>query len=211
MKSFEELWLELSTKAIERPEGSGTIAALDAGVHSIGKKILEEAGEVWLAAEHETDEAVAEAAAKPARELCAGETAERRPECPPALRDGLVAGIAGPRELVRPWNHPFAGRPRADHGDRAQQDAHKGEADEARLKQLAQRRDRGLRCNARGHPFGRFRQHHHHEDAEQRGDARKLKHPAPGIRRDGPEPRKLREQKDARIESRHHGSGNQGA
>jgi phosphoribosyl-ATP pyrophosphohydrolase len=50
----------LSKKAIERPEGSGTVAALDAGIHSIGKKILEEAGEVWLAAEHEDDEALAE-------------------------------------------------------------------------------------------------------------------------------------------------------
>jgi phosphoribosyl-ATP pyrophosphohydrolase len=60
MKSFEELWLELSKKAIERPEGSGTVAALDAGIHSIGKKILEEAGEVWLAAEHEDDEALAQ-------------------------------------------------------------------------------------------------------------------------------------------------------
>jgi phosphoribosyl-ATP pyrophosphohydrolase len=60
MKSFEELWLELSTKAVEQPEGSGTVAALDAGVHAIGKKILEEAGEVWLAAEHESDEALAE-------------------------------------------------------------------------------------------------------------------------------------------------------
>jgi phosphoribosyl-ATP pyrophosphohydrolase len=60
MKSFEELWNELSAKAVERPEGSGTVAALDAGVHSIGKKILEEAGEVWLAAEHESDDALAE-------------------------------------------------------------------------------------------------------------------------------------------------------
>ena len=60
MKSFEELWAELSQKAVERPEGSGTVAALDAGIHTIGKKILEEAGEVWLAAEHESDEAVSE-------------------------------------------------------------------------------------------------------------------------------------------------------
>jgi phosphoribosyl-ATP pyrophosphohydrolase len=36
------------------------VAALDSGIHSIGKKILEEAGEVWLAAEHESDEALAE-------------------------------------------------------------------------------------------------------------------------------------------------------
>jgi phosphoribosyl-ATP pyrophosphohydrolase len=60
MKTFESLWAELSEKALTRPEGSGTIEALDAGLHSIGKKILEEAGEVWLAAEHESDEALAE-------------------------------------------------------------------------------------------------------------------------------------------------------
>lgn len=60
MKSFDSLWAELAEKALTRPEGSGTVAALDAGVHAIGKKILEEAGEVWLAAEHESDEALAE-------------------------------------------------------------------------------------------------------------------------------------------------------
>jgi len=60
MKTFETLWAELSEKALTRPEGSGTVAALDAGIHGIGKKILEEAGEVWLAAEHESDEALAE-------------------------------------------------------------------------------------------------------------------------------------------------------
>jgi phosphoribosyl-ATP pyrophosphohydrolase len=60
MKTFESLWAELTEKALQRPDGSGTVAALDAGVHAIGKKILEEAGEVWLAAEHESDEALAE-------------------------------------------------------------------------------------------------------------------------------------------------------
>ena len=60
MKTFESLWAELSEKAISRPASSGTVEALDAGVHAIGKKILEEAGEVWLAAEHESDEALAE-------------------------------------------------------------------------------------------------------------------------------------------------------
>ena len=60
MKTFESLWAELSEKALLRPDGSGTVVALDAGVHEIGKKILEEAGEVWLAAEHESDEALAE-------------------------------------------------------------------------------------------------------------------------------------------------------
>jgi len=44
---------------MERPEGSSTVAALDSGIHQMGKKIIEEAGEVWLAAEHESDEALA--------------------------------------------------------------------------------------------------------------------------------------------------------
>lgn len=60
MKSFESLWLELSQIALTRPDGSGTVAALDAGIHCIGKKIIEEAGEVWLAAEHESDDALAQ-------------------------------------------------------------------------------------------------------------------------------------------------------
>lgn len=59
MKSFDELWSELQLIMIERPSNSRTVAAVDAGVHAIGKKILEEAGEVWLAAEHESDEALA--------------------------------------------------------------------------------------------------------------------------------------------------------
>jgi len=59
MKSFDELWLELSERAVTRPANSSTVAALDAGIHSMGKKIIEEAGEVWLAAEHESDEALA--------------------------------------------------------------------------------------------------------------------------------------------------------
>jgi phosphoribosyl-ATP pyrophosphohydrolase len=60
MKSFDQLFDELSIKVSAREEGSGTVALVDAGVHAIGKKILEEAGEVWLAAEHESDEALAE-------------------------------------------------------------------------------------------------------------------------------------------------------
>ncbi|MBS1674843.1 MAG: phosphoribosyl-ATP diphosphatase [Actinobacteria bacterium] len=60
MKTFDELFAELSRKAAERPEGSGTVRELDAGVHTIGKKIVEEAAEVWMAAEYETDEAAAE-------------------------------------------------------------------------------------------------------------------------------------------------------
>ncbi|MBR5951273.1 MAG: phosphoribosyl-ATP diphosphatase [Actinomycetaceae bacterium] len=60
MKNFEELFEELSVKALERPEGSGTVAELDAGIHAIGKKIAEEAGEVWIAAEYQEDDELAE-------------------------------------------------------------------------------------------------------------------------------------------------------
>jgi phosphoribosyl-ATP pyrophosphohydrolase len=60
MKTFDELWDELSEKARTRPEGSGTVEALDAGVHTIGKKLVEEAAESWMAAEHEGKERAAE-------------------------------------------------------------------------------------------------------------------------------------------------------
>ena len=60
MKSFDELWAQLQLIQIDRPVGSGTLAAIDAGVHAIGKKIIEEAGEVWLAAEHEGDDQLAQ-------------------------------------------------------------------------------------------------------------------------------------------------------
>jgi phosphoribosyl-ATP pyrophosphohydrolase len=60
VKTFDELFAELSEKARTRPAGSGTVAALDAGVHTVGKKIVEEAAEVWMAAEHESDERTAE-------------------------------------------------------------------------------------------------------------------------------------------------------
>ena len=60
MKTFEELWTELSEKAQTRPEGSGTVVELDAGVHTIGKKLVEEAAESWMAAEHEGPERTAE-------------------------------------------------------------------------------------------------------------------------------------------------------
>jgi phosphoribosyl-ATP pyrophosphohydrolase len=60
MKSFDQLWDELSQKVATGDPASGTVAEVNAGVHAIGKKILEEAGEVWLAAEHESDESLAE-------------------------------------------------------------------------------------------------------------------------------------------------------
>ena len=54
MKTFDALWQELEQKAAQRPAGSGTVAELDAGVHEIGKKIVEEAAEVWMAAEFQS-------------------------------------------------------------------------------------------------------------------------------------------------------------
>jgi phosphoribosyl-ATP pyrophosphohydrolase len=60
MKSFDVLWKELSEKVAENAPTSGTVLAVNSGVHEIGKKVLEEAGEVWLAAEHESDDELAE-------------------------------------------------------------------------------------------------------------------------------------------------------
>lgn len=60
MKTFDALFEELSAKAVARPEGSRTVVELDAGVHAIGKKIVEEAAEVWMAAEYQSDAEAAE-------------------------------------------------------------------------------------------------------------------------------------------------------
>jgi len=59
VKTFDDLFVELSEKARTRPEGSGTVRELDAGVHAIGKKIVEEAAEVWMAAEYQSDDETA--------------------------------------------------------------------------------------------------------------------------------------------------------
>jgi phosphoribosyl-ATP pyrophosphohydrolase len=59
VKTFDALFAELSEKARTRPADSGTVTALDGGVHGLGKKVLEEAGEVWLAAEHQGDDELA--------------------------------------------------------------------------------------------------------------------------------------------------------
>lgn len=60
MKNFDSLYEELVARAETRPEESGTVAALDKGMHHLGKKIIEEAGEVWIAAEYQSDEELAE-------------------------------------------------------------------------------------------------------------------------------------------------------
>ena len=60
MKTFDALFAELTERARSRPAGSSTVAALDAGVHEIGKKVVEEAAEAWMAAEHESSDRAAE-------------------------------------------------------------------------------------------------------------------------------------------------------
>jgi len=60
VKTFDTLFTELQQKVAQRPEGSRTVAEFDGGVHAIGKKIVEEAAEVWMAAEHEGKDRTAE-------------------------------------------------------------------------------------------------------------------------------------------------------
>lgn len=60
MKRFEELFEELTRKVAENDPKSGTVKAVAAGKHAIGKKLLEEAGEIWIAAEYEGREKTAE-------------------------------------------------------------------------------------------------------------------------------------------------------
>ena len=60
MKTFEELFLELSTKVQAGDTTSGTFSAISQGIHNVGKKVVEEAAEAWMAAEHESKERAAE-------------------------------------------------------------------------------------------------------------------------------------------------------
>ncbi len=60
MKRFEELFTELKTKIEQNDPNSGTVKEFNKGKHFIGKKIVEEAAEVWMACEHEGKEAAAE-------------------------------------------------------------------------------------------------------------------------------------------------------
>ena len=60
MKTFDQLFAELTDRQRERPAGSATVAALDEGIHAQGKKVVEEAAESWMAAEFESAERTAE-------------------------------------------------------------------------------------------------------------------------------------------------------
>lgn len=60
MKTFDDLYAELALKIAHRDVNSGTVKLLDQGVHAIGKKVVEEAAEAWMAAEYEGQERTAE-------------------------------------------------------------------------------------------------------------------------------------------------------
>jgi len=60
VKTFDELYTELVKKTTYRDEDSGTVVLIDKGVHAVGKKVVEEAAEAWMAAEYEGQERTAE-------------------------------------------------------------------------------------------------------------------------------------------------------
>jgi phosphoribosyl-ATP pyrophosphohydrolase len=60
VKTFDELYAELVRKTTDRDPESGTVRLVDQGVHAVGKKVVEEAAESWMAAEHEGPERTAE-------------------------------------------------------------------------------------------------------------------------------------------------------
>lgn len=60
MKNFDQLFVELTEKAKSNASHSATVEALQKGEHFIGKKIIEEAGEVWIASEYQSDAELAE-------------------------------------------------------------------------------------------------------------------------------------------------------
>ncbi len=60
MKTFEGLFAELSKKIETKDQNSGTVKEFEKGIHFIGKKIIEEAGEVWMASEYESKDECAE-------------------------------------------------------------------------------------------------------------------------------------------------------
>ena len=60
MKTFDELYTELVKKTTYREEMTGTVLLVDKGVHAVGKKVVEEAAEAWMAAEYEGPERTAD-------------------------------------------------------------------------------------------------------------------------------------------------------
>ena len=58
-KTFDGLFAELSAKVAAHDSNSSTVARVEAGVHEIGKKVVEEAAEVWMAAEFQSKDQAA--------------------------------------------------------------------------------------------------------------------------------------------------------
>ena len=57
MTSFNELFSTLQERSVSKDPNSRTAELLASGTHAIGKKVVEEASEVWMAAEHEGKQA----------------------------------------------------------------------------------------------------------------------------------------------------------
>jgi phosphoribosyl-ATP pyrophosphohydrolase len=60
VKSFEQLWTELSDKVEKNDSNSASVNLVNQGVHAVGKKVVEEASEAWMACEHEDKNRAAE-------------------------------------------------------------------------------------------------------------------------------------------------------
>ncbi len=60
MKSFEQLWTELSDKVEKNDSNSASVKLVNQGVHAVGKKVVEEASEAWMACAHEDKNRAAE-------------------------------------------------------------------------------------------------------------------------------------------------------
>lgn len=60
MKSFEQLWTELSDKVEKNDSNSASVKLVSQGVHAVGKKVVEEASEAWMACEHEDKDRAAD-------------------------------------------------------------------------------------------------------------------------------------------------------
>ena len=57
--TFDEIYRLAVSRKREMPEGSATSALFAQGSHAIGKKLVEEAAESWMAARFESNEALA--------------------------------------------------------------------------------------------------------------------------------------------------------
>ena len=60
MKTFDQLWEELNEKVNSQDPNSSTVKLVNDGVHQVGKKVVEEASEAWMACEQESNDRAAE-------------------------------------------------------------------------------------------------------------------------------------------------------